>query len=116
MNEYLLHDKLKSLERERNAIQNFLDYLDEQRVQLVKYHGEHTEDCYHTCDFPGSCGNLFCTAEKGCGEEYTTCRTDEYFTWGKSKSDIIAEFLGIDQKELEKEKAAILENFVASQT
>jgi hypothetical protein len=87
------HEKLAALERERAAVQGFLDFLSDKRFLLAGYH-EHGPDCYEDGH-----GNLTCTAS-----------TTRLAASNPSKAELIAEYLGIDLKEFELEKRAMLDD------
>jgi hypothetical protein len=87
------HEKLRLLERERAAVQGFLDFLSDKRLLLAGYH-EHGPDCYEDGH-----GNLACTAS-----------TTRLAAANPSPAELIAEYLRIDLKEFEAEKRAMLDD------
>jgi len=112
MSEYPEHDKLRSLQTERDIIQRFLDWLDEpeEHPQIAR-DGDRREEVRRI-------GKVWYIAE------YPTCTHNaqgvlldeaDWFEWNDlvevrpSKAHIVGMFLGVDPKKLEDEKQQMLE-------
>lgn len=94
------HEKLTANELRREAAQDFLDFLlHEKGWSLAAYH-KHDEGCMAMVNVVG----LGLERERVCGMNETRLRPQN-----PDSAELIAEFLGIDLKELEREKRSIMD-------
>lgn len=85
-------DKLSACLKERNAIVQFLEWLEsEQRIELARYH-KHTKECGDEDEAGYLCG----------------CSTERLYPANKRFESLAHKFLEIDEVKAEDERQAIL--------
>jgi hypothetical protein len=113
MSKYPLHEKLHAHKTESFTVSEFLDMLDEEHIQLGRYH-EHGPECRGEREI---CMNtrIGHVHKPECFIEANVCGFHEHCLYNigvPTKDQLIGMFLGIDPKELSKEKDRIYEDLV----
>ena len=108
MNDYPEHDKLHAVSEESQRIGDFLDWLREQRINLMVYRDDisDTVDCWAFFDkepHPETCRG-------GCGGTgVKTIRREGWVPESRGIEQLLADYYGIDLRKLEAEKRRVLE-------
>lgn len=107
--EYPMCEKLSALGTEHRTLGEFMEWLNGKKLQLGTFH-KHDDDCYQ--EHKHSEGTCFeeCSKERDRACEY---RDDELTVVHTKSEALIFEFLGIDPKQLDKERQEMLDKISA---